>query len=162
MPRVHTRRSGHHGPASSGGIQWLPFTQGRHLATLESAMHLISTRIKGSHACDAAFRALPGGRSFAQVWADNSIWISYDPTADGSLYGATDSAGGREVTISEFALRMGVWTTAGTLIHELAHTNGADGISHDAEGTLTHCLLPTVEDPNIIGLLRPLAPRALA
>ena len=162
MPRINTTRSGHHAPASIAGITWLPFTAGRHLDTLRRAMHLIDTRIKGARACDAAFRALPGGRSFAQVWTDQTIWLSYDPTANGSLYGATNQVGGRDVTICEFTFRMGEWTTAGTLIHELAHANGADGISHDAEGTLHSCLLSKVEDPTIIGMLRPLTPRVLA
>lgn len=154
MPRINTAKSGHVGPGTVAGWSWLPYTSERHLHTVHQAFHLITTRVVGSKACDAAYRALPGGRSFAQVWADHNIWISYDPQNDGHNYGVTIYAGGKEVSISEYALRMGRWTVAATLIHELAHTNGADGINHAAEETLRHCLLPGLEDPTIMGLLQ--------
>lgn len=153
MPRVNIVDSGHAGPAAVYDWSWLPYTQARHLHTLREAFHIINTRITGHKACDAAYRTLAGGRSFAQVWADQSIWINYDPKNDGHNYGVTIFAGGKEVSITEYALRMGRWTTAATLIHELAHTNGADGVSHDAEGTLRHCLLRGLEDPTIMGML---------
>lgn len=88
------------------------------------------------------------------MWADPSVWISYDPREDGGVYGATTFAGGREVTLTQFTLRRGHWTTAATLVHELAHVNGTDGISHDAEGTLASRLPPGLEDPTIIGMLQ--------
>jgi hypothetical protein len=156
VPQINTPTSGHHSPAPKSGFSWLPYTATRDLSTLQHAVRIIDGRIKGTHACDAAFRALPGRRSFVQVWADQGIWISYDPSNDGSNYGATEFVGGKEITITEYALRLGVWTVAGTLIHELAHTNGADTVTHDAEGTLKRCLLQTVEDPTIIGMIRPL------
>jgi hypothetical protein len=156
MPQINTPHSGHVAPPPKSGYSWLPYTKQRHLATLQQAIRIIDSRVENSHSCNLAFQALPGGRSFAQVWRDPNIWISYDPKADGTSYGATDYVGGKEITITEFTLRMGVWTTAGTLIHELAHTNGADGVSHDAEGTLKKCLLQTVEDPTILGMVRPL------
>lgn len=154
MPRINTEGCGHAGPAPVAGWSWLPYTPARHLHTIRDAFHIIATRVVESKACDVAYRALPGGRSFAQVWADQNIWISYDPKNDGHNFGVTIRVGGGEVSISEYALRMGRWTVAATLIHELAHTNGADGISHDAEGTLRHCLLPGLEDPTIMGMLK--------
>jgi hypothetical protein len=45
-----------------------------------------------------------------------------------------------------------------TLIHELAHVNGANGITHDAEATLQKCLMGQHHDPTILGQLR-LAPK---
>jgi len=151
MPMINTVASGHAGPAPlPGGHQYLPYTNPVFLATLQRAINVISGRIHGNARCDAAFRALPGGRSFAQVWADNSIWINFDPSRAGGDYGATR---GREVTITAYALAMGHWTVAATLIHELAHVNGAPGHNHLAEGTLRSCLLPGLEDPAIIGKL---------
>ena len=85
MPQINTVESGHQGPPPSDGISWLPFTPERHLFTLRRAMHIIDTRIKGASTCDAAVRTLPGGRSFSEVWADQTIWLSYEPSKDGSL-----------------------------------------------------------------------------
>lgn len=151
MPQINTPASGHAGPAPiPGGHQYLPYANAVYLATLQLAVQTINNRIRGNAVCDAAFRALPGGRTFAQVWVDNSIWINFDPSRAVGDYGARR---GSDVTITAFALEMGHWTTAATLIHELAHVNGAPGNTHQAEATLRSCLLPGLEDPTIIGKL---------
>jgi hypothetical protein len=113
-------------------------------------MSIIDTRIRPHAACNAAFSALPGGRTFAQVWADPTVWISYDPGSDQGRYGATL---GKEIAISQFTCRMGIWVMVATLLHELAHVNGASGATHDAEGTQGKCLMRAHEDPLIIGQL---------
>jgi hypothetical protein len=46
---------------------------------------------------------------------------------------------------------MGKWTTAATLVHELAHVNGAPGTNRDAGNTLLNCMLKSLHDPTIIG-----------
>ncbi len=148
MVSINIPSAGHTGPAANSGWQWLPYTDADFLATLHRAMHVIDSKIKGYQPCNAAFQTLPRGRSFAQVWNDPTVWISFDPKNDGHNYGATL---GQEVTITRFSLRMGLWTTAATLVHELAHVNGADGFSHAAEGTLRSCLLQGLEDPTIVG-----------
>jgi hypothetical protein len=154
MPNVNTPASRHAGPAAVAGWQWLPYTDASLLHTLIRAIGIIDARIKSHKPCNEAFKVLPGGRTFAQVWNDPNIWISYDPKNDGHSYGVTNRAGGKEVSITRYALRMGQWTTAATLVHELAHTNGAPGgASHAAEGTLSHCLLHALEDPNILGAI---------
>lgn len=155
MPSINTPGSGHKGPAASAGWQWLPYTNAGWLAALRSAIHIIDTRIKGNKPCNVAFKALPSGKTFAQVWSDPTIWISHDPDQSGSKYGVTDRVGGREISITEYALRMGAWTTAATLIHELAHANGAPGgASHAAEATLSKCLLNALENKNILGAIQ--------
>ena len=53
-----------------------------------------------------------------------------------------------------FRIGMGRWTTAATLVHELAHANGADGVTRDAGATLGECMLSGLEDPTVIGMLR--------
>jgi hypothetical protein len=152
MPKVNTPASKHAGPAAVAGWQWLPYTDEILLHTLNRAIGIINGRIKGHKPCNEAFKALPGGRTFSQVWNDPSIWISYDPKNDGHNFGVTNRVGGQEVSITRYALRMGHWTTAATLVHELAHTNGAPGgASHAAEATLSQCLLHGLEDPNILG-----------
>lgn len=151
MPRINTAGSGHAGPVPiPGGHQYLPYTDPTFLATLQRAISIISTRINGNARCEVAFQALPGRRTFMQIWMDNSIWINFDPSRMGGDFGA---ARGKEITITAYALAMGHWTVAATLIHELAHVNGAPGITHQAEATLRSCLLPGLEDPTIIGKL---------
>jgi hypothetical protein len=49
--------------------------------------------------------------------------------------------------ISQFTIRMGRWSIAGTIVHELAHLNGADGHSHAAEETLKYCGLQSPLGP---------------
>jgi hypothetical protein len=148
MPRVNTPASAHAGPAAAAGWQWQAFANASYLAAVNSAIATINTRIRGIATCDAAFRALPGGKTFSQVWADPTVWISYDPTPTAQRYGATL---GKEVTLSQYTCKMGSWTIVATLIHELAHVNGADGISNDAESTLQHCLMKDHYNPAIIG-----------
>jgi len=102
------------------------------------------------------FRSLSGSRSLTQLLADNTIWVNYHPTI--RHYGETEFAisAGKEIAISNSACRMGRWTLLATLIHELAHTNGAaGGASHDAELALIHTGLgkrsehtSNVDDPN--------------
>ena len=118
-------------------------------------MHIITSKIQGNPPCNAAFRALPGGRSFTQVWADPDVWISYDPGAVGGRFGATL---GKEIALSRYTCRMGQWTLVATLIHELAHVNGANGVTHDAEAALQKCLMGQHHDPTILGQIR-LAPK---
>jgi hypothetical protein len=79
MPRINTPASGHAGPAPVAGVQWLPFTNHTYLLRLQHAVGIIDARVKGYAPCNAAFSALPGGRTFAQVWADPNVWISSTP-----------------------------------------------------------------------------------
>ena len=129
------------------GWQWQPFSSTVYVNRLRKAFGIINAKLSSYASCDAAFRALPGGRSFAQVWADPSVWISYDPGKAAGRFGATM---GNEVAISDYTCRMGEWTMVATLIHELAHVNGA-GAGHDAEGTLEKCLMKAHHDPHIMG-----------
>jgi|SRR5450631_2798019 hypothetical protein len=156
MPSINTPASKHAGPAATMGWQWLPYTNATMLAALRRAIHIIDVRIKGSKPCNAAFKALPSGRTFAQVWSDPSIWINYDPDRIGHRFGVTHSLGGtHNISITQYALSMGEWTTAATLIHELAHTNGAPGgRSHAAEATLSKCLLNSLENKAILGAIQ--------
>jgi len=151
MPKINVQGSGHAGPAPlPGGHQYLvyPNAHPHYLQTLKHSIHIIDTKIKSYQPCNDAFRALPGGRTLLQVWSDPDVWINFDPSLNHGDYGATR---GKDITITAFSLRMGYWTVAATLVHELAHVNGASGTTHDAEGTLHSCLLKNLEDPAIIG-----------
>jgi hypothetical protein len=81
---------------------------------------------------------LPGGRTLTALLADRTIWINYSSGIPG--YGQTNRVGGKEIAIGPIAYLWGRWTVLGTLIHELAHSNGAPGgNSLAAEEALLHC-----------------------
>lgn len=90
---------------------------------------------------DVYFRGIASGaRSLTALLADSSIWVSFHPTLVD--FGVTPGASGfaTECAIGPAAFRIGRWTVLGTLIHELAHCNGAaGGGSTVAEDALPHC-----------------------
>jgi len=84
------------------------------------------------------FRGLPNRRSLTDLLNDGGIWINYDPVTVG--FGATNFVGGNEIAIGDIAFRLGQWSVLATLIHELAHVNGAPGGSDKlAEGAVLAC-----------------------
>ncbi|HET6145976.1 MAG TPA: hypothetical protein VFH68_00465 [Polyangia bacterium] len=129
----------------------MPYTSLAHQTTLRGAMHIIQTRITTHAPCNTAFKALPGGRTLQQIWADPNIWINFDPANNAGDYAATR---GNDVTITAFALNKGRWTVAATLVHELAHVGGAPGgTSPLAEQALLPCLLGDLRQPGLVGQL---------
>ncbi len=85
---------------------------------------------------DNYFSSLPGGRTLTSLINDNSIWFNYDPTTPD--YGWT--YGNNDMWIGNLSFRWGRWTTLATIIHELAHINGAPaGNDHRAELALLEC-----------------------
>ena len=88
------------------------------------------------------------------------MWISFDPDRSGNKYGVTLAK--KHVSITAYALAMGQWTTAATLIHELAHVNGAPSNNTQAEDTLLSCLLKNNHNPNIIGQIRSVVQKNIA
>jgi hypothetical protein len=85
---------------------------------------------------DRYFRSLPGKRSLSQLLSDRTIWINYA----GDYYVGVRPEGTNEIGIGELAYLRGKLTVVATLIHELAHINGApSGDSRAAEDALIHC-----------------------
>lgn len=150
--KINTAGSGHTGPVKNGDAEWLAYdaAKDKQKKMLEKAIGIIKSNIRGTKSCNDAFKALPNARSFDDVFDDDSIWISYCPVK--TTYGFTNVVGGKEITICEQAFMWGYWTVTGTLVHEMAHTNGAGTADHTAEGTLLSCGLSKVHDPNIIGM----------
>lgn len=84
------------------------------------------------------FKRLPGGRSLSSLLGDRTIWINFDPSEP--AFGAQSGAHPHEIAMGPSSFRMGRWTVLATLIHELAHVNGAPGGSdRRAEEALLHC-----------------------
>jgi hypothetical protein len=69
------------------------------------------------------FTSLPRGRTLTAILNDSSIWINFDPTLpdDGATFHNKD------LWIGPRPFRIGRWTVLATIIHELAHINGAGG-----------------------------------
>ena len=146
MVKINT--AGHAAPGATSGWEWLAYTNKKQLATVKAAVSILETSIKDHKPCNAAFKLLPGGRTFKDVLADAAIWISRDPGTTPKRFGATL---GNEITVTAWSLAMGRWTVAATLVHELAHVNGAGGADSAAEDTLKSCLLTGHHNPAIIG-----------
>jgi hypothetical protein len=70
------------------------------------------------------FLHLPKRRSLTELLADRSIWVNYSLILGGD-YGGT--VGFNEIAIGPDAFRVGRWTVLATVIHELAHCDGASG-----------------------------------
>jgi hypothetical protein len=114
--------------------------------------------------CNATFKSLSKGRTFAQIWNDPDILINFWPGTNHSLLGtaaeANDAQTGKLnklITISERAFRKSnpVLVVAGTLVHELAHHAGASDSTSDAEDTLDDCGFSDISQPGLIGQLMP-------
>ena len=110
--------------------------------------------VENKPAADVYFSALPGGKSLRTLLRDNSIWVNYHATMP--FFGETNAVGGKEIAISSMAFRMGRWTVLATMIHELAHVDGAPGgTDQSAERALVACglgkqseLTTGVDDPH--------------
>lgn len=90
---------------------------------------------------DVYFRGITAGaRSLTELLADGSMWINYHATL--TDFGVTpgDSGFATECAIGPASFRISRWSVLATLIHELAHCNGAPGgASTVAEDALVHC-----------------------
>jgi hypothetical protein len=120
---------------------------------------------KNKPSADVYFRGITAGaRSLTALLADSNIWVNYHATLVD--FGVTPGTGfATECAIGPSAFRIGRWTVLATMIHELAHCNGAPGgASKVAEEALLHCGLGklserrtgvddphTPYDPNISG-----------
>jgi len=84
------------------------------------------------------FKTLPNGRTLTDLLNDSTIWINHDPTS--SDWGATSIPHPTEMSIDSLSFRWGRWSVLATLVHELAHVNGAPGGNDkSAEEAVLHC-----------------------
>jgi hypothetical protein len=134
------------------------FVPDEYLNTISRAFAVLQKGMHNAKACNDEFKTLPGGRSFGDLLDDHRIWINYDPLNNGALWGWTmPVTHPLDLVITRYALRMGLWSTAATIVHELAHLNGAPGgASHSAEHTVRACGMRSPGgpyDPNVVGKL---------
>ncbi|HRD64905.1 MAG TPA: hypothetical protein PKY50_01995 [Candidatus Competibacter sp.] len=125
----------------------------RHLETIRWARTKAKWITTNINSANSYFRTLPDGRSLSDLLADSSIWVNYHATMP--HFGETNRVSGKEIAISERSFRIGRWTVLATLIHELAHADGAPGgADKRAERALIECglgkrseLTTGVDDP---------------
>lgn len=109
-----------------------------HLEMLNWARRRARLVATNMPSADRYFMRLPSGRSLRELLGDHSIWINHDPAM--REYGAQSIDHPHEIAIGQLAFAQGRWMVLGTLLHELAHVNGAAGGSdRSAELTLVHC-----------------------
>jgi len=126
-------------------VRFWPYDGGRSRNTLHGAMQIIQNNIFGKIApCNTYFSSLPGHRTFDQIWSDPTFWINWEPRPSiNSFFAFTATTRPMEITVSEFCLSKGVWVTCASIVHEMAHLDGAPGLdgsgSNAAERSLLHC-----------------------
>ena len=139
------------------GDSWLPFTDETQITQMINAFMVINQKIiwdKGVlKSWNGAFCKLPGGRDFASVWRDPSVFVSFNPNTDEGLFGITFR---KDIAIASrvFQFPDAVRWIAATLVHELAHVNGAPGgmVSKAAEATLPPCGFEDKFNPAAVGM----------
>lgn len=93
---------------------------------------------------NAFFLGLPIRRTLTSLLADSQIWVSYIPMSTNILGFCAKEI--NEIGIQYNAFRSGKKTVLATLIHELAHMNGTEYPSLDAELAVYYCGLGTVAE----------------
>jgi hypothetical protein len=156
MAIINLSGSGHMPPATSGGITFTAYnsnTLKSQKKMLDDALWILRNNLKGYKPCNDCFTALPRGQTFDALMASNSIRISYSKNSFWSTFGGDIFALniGNDISVTQFAFNRGVWSVAATLVHELAHVNGAPNTTHQAEGTLLCCGMQKGHDPSING-----------
>lgn len=133
---------------------WVTVPSGNKRDQLNWARARAKKIAKDMPSADTYFRTLPGGRSLTSILNDSAVWLNYDPTT--TAFGLHSGTFNNEIAIGNAAFRIGRWTTLATVIHELAHLNGAPGgTDKRAEEALLHTGLGKwsefrsgVDDPN--------------
>ena len=143
MLSIHTALNPHAGPLGSGPVP------SKYLGTLKQALDILKHRVRANLQCNASFEALPFRNNFRSFIDNPYIWINYDSrNVEGECGYVALPAFPMDVVLTQFALRKGRWLTAATIIHELAHLNGAPGDeSHEAELRVLECGLHSPNGP---------------
>lgn len=132
------------------------------LRGMSEAIAFLRDKVRVHKPCNDCFRRLPGRRSFQELWDDSDVWIHYN--------GASSSFGFHRLGTKEIAVcfksfmsrpgepgKPNSMQVAATIVHELAHVNGAEGDpakrDNSAENTLRFCLLTQMFNPEVFGAI---------
>jgi hypothetical protein len=141
--RINSSASPHVGPTGSGKVPK------EFLSIVEAALAILKGSMRNDAACNSSFAGLSGGQTFKQFFDDPNVWMNYDPINDGKLWGWTQpSTFPKDIVVTRYALKAGRWSVAATIVHELAHLNGAPGgASKAAELRVKACHLQSSKGP---------------
>ncbi len=133
----HISPIGHYGAFSTGTTKY---------SMLKWTRRKLFKMVKNNPACDVYFRTLSGGKSLTNLINDSGIWVNHAPSVaplTGEIHVPT-----REIGLSDIPFNKGRWVLLGTIIHELAHANGAPitGGDTSAEDALYPCGLGTSDE----------------
>ena len=127
--------------------------------TIRAAMNYIERVIKNHAPCNECFKKLPKRRTFKEIWESDTIWLNYM----GDSSGMGETRGDFDIGITLTCLKKGKMQIVATIVHELAHIDGAPGREQQAfadgkpnlmaESTLKCCLLAQYFDPGAIGVI---------
>lgn len=174
MPRINTLNSGHPlqlemtaDPTAARPFPTATAHDRLRLSKLNAAIRFIQQAIVHGiggynsatpNRCNIAFSALPRRRTFAQVWNDQDIWISFSGDPNPLNYGWSVETT-KDLAISDGSFNRDWRFVAASLVHELAHINGAPGDDSPlAEDTLLSCGFAEMH-LNIVGaIVRPHTP----
>jgi hypothetical protein len=126
-----------------------------YLDVLQSALQILLAGMRGNKSCNDHFSSLPGGRDFRSLIDDHTIWIDYDPS-NSKCGWCKPSTYPNDIVVCRYALAMGRWSVAATIVHELAHLDGAPGREriprstvekHSAEFSVRKCRMMSGKGP---------------
>jgi hypothetical protein len=134
------------GDHTSSVDNYFAFTNSSYYSSLKWARTKLFAVAKHNPPANTYFRSLPRGRSLTELINDSGIWINYAPSV-APLFGEADM-GASEIGLSDRPFALGRWMVLATVIHELAHINGAPhtGGSTLAEDANYHCGLGTWDE----------------
>lgn len=118
---------------SADGTTWAAFESAEDIRKVNSALEILRTQVQPRKSVDDFFRRLPYHHSFEEVLGDARVWICFDPAGPAAAETKTFY-----ITLGRKTIKAGYWTIAATLLHELAHVNGATDIGNEAEQALLH------------------------
>jgi hypothetical protein len=129
---------------------------------MNEALAFIEKKVIVWQPCNDCFRRLPKRRSFKEIWEDNDVWIHYNGRNTNLGF---NRPGTKEIAVCFRSFQPSVnapgkanWMqVAATIVHELAHVNGAEGDpakrDNSAENTLRFCLLTQMFKPDVFGAM---------
>jgi len=132
------------------------------LGGLKGAIAFLNDRVRVHKPCNDCYRTLPGKRSFQEVWDDPDVWIHYNGVSQSLGF---NRSGTKEIAVcfKSFMSPVGqpgkpnTMQVAATIVHELAHVNGAEGDpdkrDNSAERMLKCCLLGQMFNPDVFGAI---------
>jgi hypothetical protein len=160
MPNINIKSRSRKIFRTKDGDTWEPFQDDKQVNVVIGAFMVINTNViwdeKILKTCNCAFAKLAGHRDFATVWRDPEVWVSLNSNPATDIFGMTYK---KEISIPIrlFSIPEPVRVIAATLVHELAHVNGAPGgwtDSKEAESTLPPCGFDDQYNPVMVGSIR--------